>query len=146
METDVKTTEGLNRTINEGENAKPTTPAAPTKTPRSYRPTSIAIGLERHLRAWGYNLDPQTCTGKDVRRLRSLADSMMTLLITLPDKIEDGYSCEAYRQMFAQGLAFLQERIARCAAYRDRLRLDGDGSSWRVDSPRQVARKRVLTA
>ena len=45
--------------------------------------------LGDYLRVRGYNLDPRTCTLSDFYNARSLADSMITLLMFLPDGVED---------------------------------------------------------
>lgn len=39
---------------------------------------------------------------------------MTTLLLSLPDAVEDGQRREAYREVFASALGFLRQRIAEC--------------------------------
>lgn len=70
--------------------------------------------LKDYLRVRGYNLDPQTCTLSDFYNARSLTDSMITLLMCLPDGVEDEPWYEAWNNVFNWAFDLIQEWIGRC--------------------------------
>jgi glycosylphosphatidylinositol transamidase (GPIT) subunit GPI8 len=70
--------------------------------------------LGDYLRVRGYNLDPRTSTLSDFYNVRSLADSMMMLLMCLPDEVTDEPWYEAWNNVFNWAFDFIQEQLGRC--------------------------------